>query len=183
MFIPTGSQYFATVQGIVWKIVLCEQCATTYGYRIEVSGSGSGSSFLFLNNEGAKTDASLQAQARFYQNAEKKVVPVPCPVCGWYQERMQRVLRRQIHWAHAAGAGVLALALVFFVVPEPAAQIAGAGIAACGLGLVIAGFILRARQDMNSGDPEPRKLLGQSQAVWGEKLTELVKSGQDLPGT
>jgi hypothetical protein len=61
MLIPYGMQYLSTVEGVVWKVVRCEQCQTAYAYRMAVSATGAASSFLFLDNEGARDRASAAA--------------------------------------------------------------------------------------------------------------------------
>jgi hypothetical protein len=176
MFIPTGMHFSVTVHGEVWKIVPCENCATKYAYRMAVSGSGAGTSFLFLNNEGAKAVAREAAEAQLQKRAGKSSAAVPCPVCGWYQRSMLRMVRRRgVHWAQIAGAVVLAVSLAFFLVLEAEAQAVAGGFAACGAALLAAGFVRKLREDPNAGDPEPRKQLGRSLAVWGEKLNEMLR--------
>jgi hypothetical protein len=35
-------------------------------------------------------------------------------------------------------------------------------------------YLVAFQFDPNAGDPEPRKVLGRTQAVWGEQLAELL---------
>jgi hypothetical protein len=52
--IPYARTYTTTVTGSVLKIAQCENCRTPYGYDVSAVVSGSGTSFLFLDNEGAR---------------------------------------------------------------------------------------------------------------------------------
>ena len=165
-------QYFTTVQGIVWKFVCCEKCSTTYDYRMEISATGTGSSFLFLNNEGAQTAAGLDARNHFLWKAENKVAPVPCPVCGHYQQSMQRGLRRKLHWIHFIGLPLLVASAAFLA--DPGLQTIGIALAALAGVLLVTGFVVKFFHNPSAGDPEARKKLGQTHAVWGDELLRLV---------
>lgn len=184
MLIPTGVTYLATVQDVVWKIVPCERCGETYGYRLEVTASGAGSSFLFLNTEGAQGNAAAEAIANLHRKAERAVVPVPCPVCGWYQQNMVQALRRQkSHWTQLVGALVLGLAGGLLLLDELGGWALPAAVAATGVALLVTGFVLIWRRNPNAGDPEERKQLGRSQAAWGDTLARLLKEAQATEDT
>jgi hypothetical protein len=179
MLIPTGVHYLATAQEIIWKIVPCERCSATYGYRLEVTGTGFGSSTLFLNTEGAKRDAALAAQANLLLKAESSVAPVPCPLCGWYQRSMVRSLHRnKIHWTQIVGGILLACAPSPLLLENPLAWLPATVLAVSGGGLLVAGWFIVRSMDPNAGNPEPRKELGRSLAVWGEALERLVRESQ-----
>ena len=45
------TQYTATMQGRVLKVVPCENCSTEYVYIMEREASGFGTSMYMLNNE------------------------------------------------------------------------------------------------------------------------------------
>jgi len=171
MLIPTGMHYFATAEGTFWKIVTCEQCRTTYAYRMKVSATGVGSSPLFLDNEGARARASLGAEATLLRKAERLEVPIPCPACGWYQRSMVRLLRRKVHWGHTTGVVALVLSPLLLLLDDLLGLMLTGLVAACGLALIVTGFVVRWRSDPNAGDPEPRKQLGQSLTVWGKGST------------
>jgi hypothetical protein len=47
-----------------------------------------------------------------------------------------------------------------------------------GLSLLTYGCVIAFRFDPNAGDPTPRKAIGQSCALWGEQLADVVKASQ-----
>ena len=48
-------------------------------------------------------------------------------------------------------------------------------VAAVGVMFLAHGYAVSFRYDPNAGDPGPRKIVGQSNSVWGEQLAELLK--------
>ena len=52
------------------------------------SASRSGSSFLFLDNEGAKLRAHDEENATLHRQLNQEQDAVPCPECGWVQLAM-----------------------------------------------------------------------------------------------
>jgi hypothetical protein len=88
-----------------------------------------------------------------------------------------RVRGRKVHPLQVVGAVVFACGPALLLLDEPGALAFAVGVALLGLGMAAGGMLLRRRLDPNAGDPEPRKQLGLSQAVWGKKLERLVKGG------
>lgn len=73
-------------------------------YRMERRGSGSGTSFLFLDNAGAKERAELEAKHKVNTQLEEEQDPVPCPACAWVQSGMIPHARGRYHvWMFYVG--------------------------------------------------------------------------------
>jgi hypothetical protein len=51
-----------------------------------------------------------------------------------------------------------------------------------GLALLIYGYVVSARFDPNAGDPEHRKALGRTCAIWGEGLNDVLARSPDIAG-
>lgn len=183
--IPHSLSYTATAAGTVVRRVRCEKCDGEYGYRMLCETKGSGTSVLFLDNAGAKARAGDRAVANLSQALETAEEAVPCPACGWYQQRMVPLLRRRYgRTARRIGYGLLWAVPVVFVaillvygftsdhVPWGLAVGLSAGVGLAG-GCVL---FVRARKaaghDPNEGDPEERRSLGQSLAVAPEEMDE-----------
>lgn len=94
MGIPFGTQYTATVGGKAWKEVCCENCGEDYLFEVERSVSASSTSVLWLDNQGAQDKASEEAHRQIQQQLDDAIDPVSCPNCGWFQERMGQILKR-----------------------------------------------------------------------------------------
>jgi hypothetical protein len=191
--IPYGMSYSSTMSGAVLKLVRCEHCRAEYVYKMERVATGEGSSFLFLDNEGAASRASSEAQEVLRRKLEQGVDLVPCPACGWYQKNMLPKARRKYgNWMLNTGA-CLALSVI------PVACLGGlfngsrqerpwipwslffAGLIALGvLGVVLmtAKFILAGRYDPNNQDVETRKQLGRARGMLREEFDRLLQAQQ-----
>jgi len=95
MLIPTGMKYTTTLVGREKRDVTCEKCKAEYVYIVSAQGSGTGHSVLFLDEDGAKTRAAGEAYNSMRKQLRHLHLAVPCPVCGWYQEHMVRILKRR----------------------------------------------------------------------------------------
>ena len=84
----TWTVYTATLNGRVFKLVPCENCATEYVYVLEREGVGCGTSVYMLNDEAAQKQAATGAKESLQSYLENDFDPVPCPVCGHYQRFM-----------------------------------------------------------------------------------------------
>lgn len=82
------AEYTATLQGQIFKLVPCENCATEYVYVLEREGVGCGTSFYGLTNDSAQENAQTGAETSLQEYLENDFDPVPCPVCGHYQRFM-----------------------------------------------------------------------------------------------
>lgn len=81
------TEYTATKQGSILKVVPCENCSTEYLYVLKREGVGAGTSVYGLN-AGAAADATSAADETLKSLLENDFDPVPCPVCGHYQGYM-----------------------------------------------------------------------------------------------
>lgn len=77
MPIPYALERTASATGRRPKFVACEKCGTEYVYLMERKGSGSGTSFLFLDNAGAKERAQQIARVSVYKQLEEGQDPIP----------------------------------------------------------------------------------------------------------
>jgi hypothetical protein len=188
--------YTSTASGAVLKLVRCEQCAAEYVYQMQRTATGGGTSLLFLDNEGAADRAAARAEQSLQRKLERGVDLVPCPACGWYQQTMFVKARRQYRrWMLYAGLCLtLGLIPVSFIgavinagprdVPKIPWPLYFAGVlvlAAVGIALIVAKFILAARYDPNKQDVEHRKRVGQERALLRKDFERMLKRQQEAP--
>jgi hypothetical protein len=186
-----SQEFTSTARGAVLKIAQCEQCQTTFAYKLVRRVDGRGSSPYFLDNAGAKERARKKAESGLREVLAKGFDAVPCPECGWFQAYMVPKFRREaFRWMYVAGM----LTLIGFIVFLTASMVvfaatkgapdglilgtvfaAAAGVSfAAGIGL-LAGKVVRSRMlDPNATDAESRKRLGQSRSVWGLELGQIL---------
>jgi hypothetical protein len=179
--IPIGTRHVASIRGAVWKFVPCARCQQQYAYRLELEATGEDHDLLFLDGEGSAERARAHAEENLLKKSRLCVLPVPCPHCGFYQEEMFRQLKEDA-WTNPVqiAGGVLALlSLIPLAFDIAYIWLLTLAVAVAGLTLMAYGYVLAYRFDPNSGDPEPRKLLGQKHAVWGEQLAELLRTNQN----
>ena len=89
MLIPiVWTEYTATLQGRILKLVPCENCSTEYVYVLEREGIGCGKSLYMLNDEGALQHAQASAEEALQSYLENDFEPISCPTCGHYQKYM-----------------------------------------------------------------------------------------------
>lgn len=123
--IPVGMNYHVDAKGHVYKQVVCEQCQTEYYYYMEREALAVATSWLFLNNKGAQKAASKRAEAKLRKQLAKGGEPVPCPNCGWFQDDMIRLARREfLPWMRGVGRLLIALSIpvtyaAFVTAPRP----------------------------------------------------------------
>lgn len=123
MPIPYALQRTASATGRRPKFVTCEKCSTEFVYLMERRASGSGTSFLFLDNAGAKERAQLQAKHKVNTQLENEQDPIPCPTCAWVQSEMIPHARARHHaWMSLAGmfgvGGGIALLILDFIMAD-----------------------------------------------------------------
>jgi tellurite resistance protein len=109
--IPYGQRYTSRVSGSVTKLCRCEACSEEYLYTAKRKVSASGSSFLWLDNDGARERAISGAQGQIQAALAMAVDPVACPNCGWFQaDMLSQLKRRRLTWVLC-----VALPAAFFV--------------------------------------------------------------------
>ena len=190
VFIPIGMRYTATTKGAVLKAVSCEECGREYVYVLRRSASGMGSSPLFLDDHGARSRASGQAQALLRHRLQQGIDVVPCPACGRVQQHMVPKARRQYRrWMLNVGAcltlgllplGIVALSLnavtmhaeemrrneaVSPPIPWAVLFILMAVVGLTGIGLMVGRFIVARRHEPNGQSIESRLRIGQARAM------------------
>jgi hypothetical protein len=123
--------------------------------------------------------AAWEAEQRLQKEAQQVMAAVPCPECGTYQKDMIPIVNgRSVHWLQIVGAIILACAPTILMIEIPWVWGVASLVALLGLTLIIRGIQIKSRITPNTGNPEPRKRLGQSLAVSGEKLAELLKNAE-----
>ena len=85
----------ATVTGSKDVGVKCSNCSSNYVFRVTRTVTGTGSSVYSLDNRGASDRASKSAQKNLGVVLYRAMDAVPCPACGWYQDFMIPLLRKQ----------------------------------------------------------------------------------------
>jgi hypothetical protein len=176
ILIPIGVVRAARVHGAVWKFVACAHCQQPYAYLLELEATGEDHDLLFLDGNGSAERARARAEQNLVQKSRNVARPVPCPSCGFYQDDMARNLKDEasINALQIAGMVIVLLSLVPLALGIPYIWILTIVLAVIGLALVVWGVVRAFRFDPNAGDPEPRKALGRTHAVWGEQLAEFV---------
>jgi hypothetical protein len=168
--------------GSTLKIVNCEYCRKQYLYRVKRTVHGEGNSLLYGDEDGAKLRAIRHAQEELDTALKTAIDVVPCPGCGWIQEDMQVLARRQ-HLPRVKIAGLVLLiglaAPVLMLLATLSrledetfpSQLFAELIVMTFAQLVTAGALLLGRSlacqnfDPNSGDPEVRIQQGRQCAV------------------
>jgi hypothetical protein len=178
------TEYTATVQGRILKLVPCENCATEYVYVLEREAMGTGTSFYLLNEDGAEQQAKSDAVEALQAYLQNDFDAVPCPVCGHYQRHMFPKLydggsmlvqtARLIVLMAACLAVVAAVywSIAYFQRPGDRAlmrlAVTLAALVVCGLIIAALSAAERSRArnfDANTGDQETRIRRGRSRAI------------------
>jgi hypothetical protein len=81
------TEYTATAEGRVLKVVPCENCQAEYVYILRREGTGKGIALYGLIG-GDEADAKSGAEDALKAYLENDFDPVPCPACGHYQPFM-----------------------------------------------------------------------------------------------
>jgi hypothetical protein len=189
--IPIGTHYTSMVAGSAFRAVKCENCQSTYIYYKASLTSGVGTSLLFADNEGARQRAETRANEALKRSLEKEVDPIPCPACGWYQQRMvERLREEQYAWMlvtclvlFVAFVVLLLVAWLSFALNAnpppwtPAVLFAGLLTGACSFAAYVGKKIRSSQFDPNSTDIEERKNAGKSRAMLQEQAEKLTPEG------
>jgi len=114
------TNYTATVQGRVAKLVPCENCRTEYVYVLEREGVGAGACVYGISVHGLNEDpadhAVAGAREGLQQYLENDFDPVPCPTCGHYQRFMfAKLMETRSLWPVLATMATLAVVLMSLI--------------------------------------------------------------------
>ena len=178
------TNYTATVDGRVAKLVSCENCQIEYVYTLEREAVGGGTSLYYLDEDGAQERAGSNAAEALREYLANDFDPVPCPACGHYQRFMfPKLYSTKSGWSVAATVLLLAIGGVAAIsalmgtigyLDRPKdGDLLRLGIAwvvmiVCGLIGAALASAERARVrhfDPNVGDPSARIAMGRSRAV------------------
>ncbi|WP_439623940.1 hypothetical protein [Gemmata sp.] len=185
IWIPIAwTEYTATLNGTILKLVPCEGCGIEYVYVLEREGEGFCNSYYLLNEIGAAEQAKQDAIENLESYLMHDFDPVPCPVCGHYQRYMFPKLYdggpplSQIAWlvlvvACCFDAVVCAYWIVLYLQGHSAhvlqrLALTGALLIPLGLALAVLNAAARSRVrcfDPNTEDQQTRIARGRSRAV------------------
>jgi hypothetical protein len=173
---PISAKHVATVQGTVWKFVSCAHCQQPYAYLLDLEASGESHDLLFMDGKDAAEQAQAKAEENFARKGRNVELPIPCPNCGFFQDDMSRKLKEDasINWLQITGVVIAVLSLVPLAFNISYVWLLTFVLAVVGLALITYGYVVAFGFDPNTGDPEPRKALGRTHALWGEQLDELL---------
>jgi amino acid transporter len=93
--IPYGTRYFVTLSDRANKNVRCESCHCEYVYTATYQATGSVLSFFDLLDERTCRKRAGEKARRVVEAGLAAPQIVACPACGWYQQSMARLLKRQ----------------------------------------------------------------------------------------
>lgn len=82
------TEYTATVNGRVLKLVPCEGCATEYVYMLERESSGTEVCLYSVLGEDGEKRLVSGVEDTLHQYLANDFDPIPCPACGHYQRYM-----------------------------------------------------------------------------------------------
>ena len=174
--IPIGTTHVAAVRGAVWKFVSCTHCQERYAYLLELEATGTAHDVAFTDGEGSVKLAQAIAADNLLQKSRNVVLPVPCPLCGSYQDDMVELLKQEasINRVQLAGLAIAILAFIPLLFDTVSGWFLTIPVAVVGLILVVYGSVIAFRLDPNGCDSESRKALGRRYAVFGDALGELL---------
>jgi hypothetical protein len=178
--IPVGVKRVTTLQGAALKLVLCEECTSRYGYRIQLEAQGEDYDLLFADSKGSERRAQQNAEETLKKQEQNRILPVPCPVCGYYQADMARLLQADacVNRLQMFGAAAFLLSFVPLLTNYPFAWVISAVGGSVGVILLLRGYQSSWNYDPNFGDVELRKEIGRRTAIWGKELEAAVNSDQ-----
>ncbi len=178
------TNYTATLNGRVLKLVPCENCSTEYVYVLEREATGVGTSVYGLTDEAARDNAASSAEEALRDYLANDFDPVPCPACGHYQRYMfPKLLDTRSPWTLVATLAVLAAGglsavsamywgITYLQQPSEHAlwRLGGACAVLAAVGLIGAGLSAAQRArvrrfDPNTEDRQARIEKGRSRAV------------------
>jgi hypothetical protein len=177
------TEYTATVNGRVLKLVPCEYCTTEYVYVLERESKGTARCPYSVLSEDGQARLVSCAEESLQQYLANDFDPVPCPVCGNYQRFMFPKLMQAGCLSMVATAvvllagglsvvGVMLQAVDYLDRPSDQAlwRLAGAFAVLAVIGLIGAGLWATRRAQVRKFDPnaknkQARIALGRSRAV------------------
>ncbi|MBV9124625.1 MAG: hypothetical protein JO112_14810 [Planctomycetes bacterium] len=179
-------QKVVTRSGTALKWVACENCSTEYVYLLKRTGKG-----RWFVVSGKKQQGVEEAERRLRSRLANGVDPVPCPLCGWYQQHMlPRARDLRYKWMRTTAFLLLPLSILLSLAASgmyilirdlghevlfPVVLVAWilAGLAGAWIPILLtARAMLSASYDPNDLDVETRKHLGQQWAVTKEVYLE-----------
>jgi hypothetical protein len=172
--------------------VRCEQCGHKYGYALSRSARVKVARAVWESRATAREAAQRHAETLVDQKLDRESDPVPCPKCGWLQNKMLDAARRE-QFPHSPRNAVVALIIagvalfasfVVQMIQEEHPNLALGGVL-CGLLITVAllggggimSLVVHQRRvknhDPNSTPVEERIERGRERALSWEEFQEL----------
>jgi hypothetical protein len=85
---------------------------------------------------------------------------------------------RSVNPFQVTGAVITVLAFLLLFFGTAYASVLTVVLAVAGLSLLCYGYMVAFRFDPNAGDPESRKAIGRRSAVWGDRLTDMLRASE-----
>jgi hypothetical protein len=147
---------------------------------LALEAKGDDIDLLFLDGAGSAQRARDHAKENLLQKSRNCMLPIPCPNCGFYQAEMAKRLKEEVsvNPFQVTGAAVTVVAFLLLFFGTAYAFVLAAVLAVAGLSLLCYGYVVEFRFDPNEKDAELRKAIGQRSAVWGDRLTEMLRTGE-----
>lgn len=92
--IPVGNKYITSVDGFTLKPVTCSYCGCHFVYFMKRQATGEDTSWLWLNNTGAASNANDHATNDLNYKLQHDFNVISCPDCGMYQNYMVKGLKK-----------------------------------------------------------------------------------------
>jgi hypothetical protein len=190
--------YQATAKGSAFRAVTCENCRAEYVYHLTRRVQGISTGSVFAGTIPSWEAAVGRANAELNRTLATEHDTVPCPSCGWYQQPMIAVLRRNHQpWMFLTGTfllfstalllGLFVLALTSVDPPASTVRLLLLRGAACtgvvGHGLILARNLIANRLQPNDGEPDVRKRLGQQLAKTKDEFDRLMAASAKTTST
>jgi len=179
VYLPTGVKHVTSMQGRFLRLVDCKHCQEAYAFQLDLQSTGE---VYGAGDEASAAQARRKAEENLLAKSKNVVLPIPCPKCGCYQKDMVEKMKEDasINSAQIIGLVIVLLAFLPLAISRSAVSISlTVVLALIGIGPLVSGILKAFRFDPNVGDPEPRKALGRSKAVWGKELEELRAKAED----
>lgn len=167
MGIPVGTRYTSEIEGTFFRRFTCSHCEFESLAKVRAKGEGEATSYLWLREEGAKSDAHNEAVRKAEEAAERMAAGGTCPACQQHDESARSSLQTSA-WAAAVGLGVVMAVIVLAVFSKTDLGVMGALVAGVGTTL----WHVATRSWM--WEPSRVEVLGHH-----ELATLLVKHGVD----
>lgn len=125
MGIPVGTRYTSEVEGTFYRRFTCSHCAFESLAKVRAKGEGEATSYLWLREDGAKSDAQNEAVRKAEEAAERMAAAGTCPSCQQHDAGARSSLQTSA-WAGGVGLGVVMAVIVLVLFSKSDLGVIGA---------------------------------------------------------